>query len=123
MKNKKTFEDFIENHYKGEYSELFTNLWEVAGVDFEEFVEYPHDFASPSSGSVPGLIYYADTTEIARNNIEDILRLVLDKERFSNESVFTYKNQQMDNEPLNALAWFAWEELFSELLEYLQDEK
>lgn len=120
---KKTFEDFIENYYKGEYSELFINLWEVAGVDFEEFVEYPNDFASAAAGVVPGLIYYSDTEAFAKSNIEYILRMVMDNEMWNDRSVFTYNDRQMYNNPLNGLAWFAWDELFSELLKYLNDGK
>ena len=71
-----------------------------------------------SSGSIPGMIYYSDTVPFAKKNHLLILQAL---DNFENEC------GKLENKPsptdetqyFNWLAWFAWENTISEVLNYL----
>ena len=97
---------------------LFKKVWKRSGLRFSDVKRYPHDFRDPSSGSVPGFIYYSDTEKFAKNNRDLIHQHVaeFDKETGSNTPLRAYASCN----PLNFLAWFAYESFIIELIDFLE---
>ena len=112
QKTLQNFFDQCSNPY------LFKKVWTQSGLRFSDVKRYPNDFRDPSSGSVPGFIYYSDTEKFAKNNMVCILQLVadFDKETGSNTLVRAYET----GNPLNFLAWFAYESFIIELIDFLE---
>lgn len=114
----KTLKDFLNNYSLNK--RLHKKVWSAGGVDWNDFKECPYDYQDPSSGSVVGLIYYDDTVKFAKNN----LGLILERLReWENESGRLNVPNKKD-EPTayyNWLAWFAWEDMASELLFYIEE--
>ncbi len=99
--------------------QFFPKVWEMGGVDWDSFVKHPNDYYDPSSGSVPGCIYYSDTVKFAKANHEAILIELCE---------FEQEYGPLNNKPLitegttyyNWLTWFAWEHMCSELIAFIE---
>ena len=111
----KTLQDFFT---QCSHPYFFKKVWTKSGLRFSDVKRYPHDFRDPSSGSVPGFIYYSDTEAFAKNNMVWILQIIadFDKETGSNTIVRAYEMCS----PLNFLAWFAYESFIIELIDFLE---
>lgn len=111
----KTLQDFF-NQCSNPY--LFKKVWTKSGLEFSDVKRYPNDFRDPSNGSVPGFIYYSDTEAFAKNNMAWILQIIAeyDKETGSNTIVRAYAS----GNPLNFLAWFAYESFIIGLIDFLE---
>lgn len=111
----KTLQDFFtqcSNPY------FFKKVWKQSGLRYSDVKRYPNDFRDPSSGAVPGFIYYSDTEAFAKNNMVWILQLIadFDNETGSNTLVRAYET----GSPLNYLSWFAYESFIIELIDFLE---
>ena len=97
---------------------LFKKVWKKSGLIFSDVKRYPYDFRDPSSGSVPGFIYYSDTEAFAKNNMACILQIIaeFDEETGLNTIVRAHET----GSPLNFLAWFAYESFIIELIDFLE---
>lgn len=114
----KTLKDFLNNYSSNK--ELHKKVWSAGGVDWNDFKERPYDYQDPSSGSVVGLIYYDDTVKFAKNN----LGVILERLREVENEVGKLSVPNKKDEPIayyNWLAWFAWEDMASELLFYIEE--
>lgn len=113
--SQKTLSNFFE---QCSHPYFFKKVWNQSGLRFSDVKRYPHDFRDPSSGSVPGFIYYHDTENFAKNNMIWILQLVaeFDKETGSNTIVRANETGSL----LNFLAWFAYESFIIELIDFLE---
>lgn len=116
MKNsQKTLQDFFtqcSNPY------LYKKVWKQSGLRYSDVKRYPNDFRDPSSGSVPGFIYYSDTEKFAKNNMTDILSLIAEYDENTGDSTITRANES--GNLLNFLAWFAYESFIIELIDFLE---
>lgn len=107
----KTMENFLE--FNESKRELFEKTIEQGGVDWSDLIERPNDYYDASNGSVPGMIYYSDTEQFAKDNIREILTVYA--EWCAEVGVLEIDKYN----PLNWLAWFAWESMMSELMNWL----
>lgn len=109
----KTKKDFLENYSQN--PKLAKKVLKAGGLSWSEIKEMGWDAYDPRSGSVPGMIYYADTVSFAKKNHLLIL------EALSNfESELDKPSLANKNEYFNWLSWFAWENTMSEVLNYLE---
>lgn len=114
MKTKKEFLNSYSSNPK--LARLTLN---AGGLSWSEINEMKWDAYAANTGAVPGMIYYEDTVKFAKKNqslIHESLSQFesdcgkLDVPRFSDDET-TY---------FNWLAWFAWENTMSEVLNYLE---
>lgn len=111
----KTLKNFFKNCSN---PELFKKVWRQGGLSFDETKEHPNDYYSANTGSVPGMIYYADTCKFAKKNVWMILEQLSEYEAEIGESL----KKPSDVEQLqNWLAWFSWENMMSELISFLEE--
>lgn len=111
----KTLKNFFSNCSN---PELFKKVWRQGRLSFDEIKEYPNDFYTASTGSVPGMIYYADTCKFAKKNVWEILEQLQNFE----EEIGQPLEKPSDVQQLqNWLTWFAWENMMSELISYLEE--
>lgn len=89
-------------------------------VQWSEFIERPWDYYDASSGSVSGCIYYSDTVKFGKKNHLTILKKLAEFESECGQ----LKKPDPTNETqyFNWLAWFAWENMASELINILENE-
>ena len=113
----KTLQNFFEQCSN---PALFKKVWKQSGLRFSDVKRYPHDFRDPSSGSVPGFIYYQDTERFAKNNMISILELIAEYDKSIGDSTIARANES--GNLLNFLAWFAYESFIYELANFLEDE-
>lgn len=112
MKTKKEFlSDYSSN------PELAKKTLNAGGLTWDEIKEMKWDAYDASSGAVPGMIYYVDTVKFAKNNLVLIMNAL---NQFESECGLL-ENKPTDDETnyYNWLAWFAWENTMSEVLNYL----
>ena len=111
----KTLKNFLSNCSN---PELFKKVWKQGGLSFDEIKEYPNDFYTANTGSVPGMIYYTDTCKFAKKNVWEILEQLQNFE----EEIGQPLEKPSDVQQLqNWLTWFAWENMMSELISYLEE--
>ena len=112
----KTKKDFLENYSSS--PELAKKVLRIGGLTWSEINEMKWDCYDASSGSVPGMIYYADTVPFAKKNHFLILNTL---NNFNEETGGTlYPPADDAQNYYNWLAWFAWENTMSEVLSYLE---
>lgn len=99
--------------------ELFRKTWNASGNRFSEFKEFPNDYRDPSSGSVSGMIYYHDTEKFAKKNLDAILDLIAEWEDETGDNVLVRAKESGNK--LNFLAWFAYESMIIEFIDYLEN--
>lgn len=111
----KTLQDFFTQCSRPYF---FKKVWKQSGLRFSDVKRYPHDFRDPSSGSVPGFIYYHDTEKFAKNNMDWILQMFaeLDIESGSNTLARAHETGTL----LNFMSWFAYESFMIELIDFLE---
>jgi hypothetical protein len=114
----KTKKEYLENYASN--PELARKTLNAGGLTWKKINERKWEVYDPSTGVVPGMIYYADTVKFAKKNESEILEQLrefesecgqLDMPRYSDCTKHYY----------NWLAWFAWENTMSEILNYLED--
>lgn len=116
MKTNKTLSYFFKNCSN---QELFKKVWKQGNVSFEQVKQHPNDYYAANTGAVPGMIYYADTCKFAKKNIWLILEQLSE---FENEIGEPLKKPSDPEQLQNWLTWFAWENMMSELINYLEEE-
>ena len=113
----RTKTDFLSNYSSN--PDLAKATINAGGLTWKEIKDMMWDAYDASSGAVPGMIYYSDTVKFAKKyqaEIHEQLRTFedecgkLDCPRFSEDETQYY----------NWLAWFAWENTMSEILNYLE---
>lgn len=67
------------------------------------------------SGTVFSLLYYKDTHEFTRKHLSDILYLLNEYQQMLGEPI------KLENDPVNFLAWFAFETTLLNTLDMLDD--
>ena len=114
----KTKNDFLENHCS--YPELAKKTLRAGGLSWEEIAEMGWDCYDASNGAAPGMIYYSDTVKFGKNNFALIFE-ALDRFEYDcgklNKPCITKDGEENF---YNWLAWFAWENTMSEVLNYLE---
>jgi len=115
MKANKTLSTFFKNCSN---PELFKKVWKQGNVPFEQVRKYPNDYYAANTGSVPGMIYYSDTCKFAKKNIWQILEQLSNYEEEIGEPL---KKPSDPQQYQNWLTWFAWENMMSELINYLEE--
>jgi len=113
----KTKKDFLNNCNNPELAKKTLN---AGGLSWEQIKEMGWDAYTANTGAVPGMIYYTDTVKFAKKNHLLILQAL---DQFKDET-----GAKLDNKPnptnkqlyFNWLAWFAWENTMSEVLNYLE---
>ena len=120
MANKvKTFADFLTNHSHS--PKLHRKAWAMGGVSWKEFKERPNDYYAANTGSVKGCIYYADTVKFAKKNLDLIHEEVREYEKENGEQLERMPRYSEDETTYyNWLTWFAWENMASALIGYLE---
>lgn len=111
----KTLKNFFSNCSN---PELFKKVWKQGGLSFNEIKEYPNDFYTANTGSVPGMIYYADTCKFAKKNVWEILEQLQNFEEEIGQPLEKPSDVQLLQ---NWLSWFAWENMMSELISFLEE--
>ena len=114
-KNKKTLNGFLNECSN---PELFRKVWNASKLNFSEVKQYPNDFRDPSSGSVSGMIYYSDTEKFAKKNLDAILDLIADFDEETGGN--TLKRATDSGNKLNFFAWFAYESMIIEFIDFLE---
>lgn len=115
MKTNKTLSNFFNNCSN---PELFRKVWKQGNVSFEEVKQYPNDYYTANTGAVPGMIYYADICKFAKKNTWLILEQL---SAFEEEIGEPLKKPSDPQQLQNWLTWFAWENMMSELINYLEE--
>lgn len=114
---KKTKKDFLENYSSN--PELHKKVLKQGNVSWNDLKEYPNDYYAANTGSVYGMIYYKDTVKFAKKNHLAILQELDEFEgdcgRLENKPKPTDETQYF-----NWLSWFAWENMMSQLISYLE---
>lgn len=115
MKTNKTLSAFFRNCSN---PELFKKIWKQGNVSFIDLKQYPNDYYAANTGSVPGIIYYADTIKFAKKNIW----LILEQLSVYEEEIGQPLQKPSDLTQLqNWYTWFAWENMMGELVDYLEE--
>ena len=68
------------------------------------------------------MIYYSDTVKFAKKNHLSILQLLDEFENETGAKLESKPSAKDETQYFNWLAWFAWENMYSELLNYLEEE-
>ena len=111
--------NFLEN-YSSE-PDFHKKLLKQGGVEWSLIKEYPEDYYSANSGSVNGMIYYADTVAFAKKHHLQILKILDD---FENEcgQLKGRPTPTDETQYFNWLSWFAWESMMSEIMSFVEKE-
>jgi hypothetical protein len=115
--SKLTKKNFLENH--SSFPEFHKKLLKQGGVEWALIKEYPQDYYTANSGSVSGFIYYKETVKFAKKHHLPILQML---EEFESDC------GKLENKPsptdetqyFNWLSWFAWENMMSEIISFLE---
>ena len=89
------------------------------GIDWDDLIKYPYDYYDAASGSVNGMIYYANTVKFAKKYQDDILD---ELDLFEDETGAKLNKPKRIDKTLyyNWLSWFAWENMMSNLINQLE---
>ena len=99
--------------------ELAKKALNAGGLSFSEIKEMGWDAYAANTGSVPGMIYYSDTTKFAKKNHLLILK-ALDEFESECGKLENRPSTEDETQYFNWMAWFAWEYTMSEVLNYLE---
>ena len=112
----KKLEGFFSNCSNPEF---FKKVWEAGGVSWKDYKASPADYYAADTGMVPGMIYYSDTAPFAKRNLPSILEAL---RQFESECgpLDVPKKEGDGTAYYNWMAWFAWENMASELQAYLE---
>ena len=114
----KTQTDFLNNH--ASFPKLAKKTLAAGGLSWERIKEMGWDAYAANTGAVPGMIYYSDTEKFAKKNL---LLIIEAMDAFERECGILEKKPSItkdgETQYLNWLAWFAWENTMSEVLNYL----
>lgn len=113
----KTKKDFLNNYATN--ADLARKTLKQGGVDWSTIKEYPNDYYAANTGSVGGMIYYSDTVKFAKKNLVLIMNALNQFEQDC--GLLENKPTDDDTQYYNWLAWFAWENTMSEVINYLED--
>ncbi|APG66311.1 hypothetical protein LPB136_13425 [Tenacibaculum todarodis] len=110
---------FLENYssFPGFHKELLKQ----GNVEWTLIKKYPQDYYSANSGSVPGMIYYKDTVAFAKKYHLSILQ-ILDEFEYDCGKLVNRPSPQDETNYFNWLSWFAWENMMSEIISFLEME-
>lgn len=108
---------FLEKHSL--FPEFHRKLLKQGNLDWGLLITYPQDYYAPDSGSVPGMIYYADTVTFAKKHHLSILQILHEFEcdfgKLEKRPCATDEIQYF-----NWLSWFAWESMMSEIICFVE---
>lgn len=111
----------IKKFFKqSQYPEFYPKIWEMGGVDWESFQEYPNDYYAANTGVVPGCIYYVDTVAFAKKHHLQILQM-LDEFEQDCGRIEDKPSPVDEDEYFNWLTWFAWESLAGDLINWVEE--
>jgi hypothetical protein len=114
----KTKAAFLSDHASN--PDLARKTLKAGGLTFAEIKEMMWDAYAANTGSVPGMIYYSDTVQFAKDNLNEIHEQLRTFEEECGQ-LEVPKFSEDETQYYNWLAWFAWENTMSELLSYLED--
>lgn len=110
-----TLENFMESTFIDD--ELIEALIKQSGLEFDEIVERIDDLRNPQNG-IAGFIYYYETEEFAKDNLDEILMVINEY----NEMGLEFKPDYSDAcRFYNSITWFAWETFIWNLESYIDD--
>ena len=113
----KTKSEFLSNYASN--PNLAKKVLSQGGVEWNDIRQYPDDYYAANTGAVPGMVYYSDTVKFAKKHHLEILQQLDEFEdecgRLENRPRATDETQYF-----NWLAWFAWENTMSEVINYLE---
>ena len=120
QKTAKTLNDFFTNYSSN--PELHKKAWKAGNVDWNDFKANPNDYYAANTGAVSGMIYYTHTVKFAKANLELIHEAVRNfEEETGSPCTNMPKFSEDETQYYNWLAWFAWESMAEELINYLGD--
>lgn len=113
---------FTKKHFLQNFSsspKFHKKLLKQGNVAWSLIKDNPYDYYTANSGSVNGIIYYQDTVSFARKHHLQILQVLED---FENEygKLKNRPNPIDDTQYFNWLTWFAWENMMSEIVSFLE---
>jgi hypothetical protein len=108
---------FLENY--SSFPNFHKELLKQGGVEWTLIKEYPQDYYTANSGSVPGMIYYKDTVAFAKKHHLSILQ-ILDEFECDCGKLETKPSSQDETNYFNWLSWFAWENMMSKIISFLE---
>jgi len=114
----KTKKDFLNNFSNN--PELAEKVLKQGGLTWSEIKEMGWDAYTANTGSVPGMIYYSDTVPFSEKNHLLILKTLDEFERETGSPLENKPSPTDETQYFNWLAWFAWENTMSEVLNYLE---
>ena len=113
----KTKADFLENYATN--PSLAKKTLKAGGLSWSEIKEMGWDAYAANTGAVPGMIYYSDTVPFAKRNHLEILKALDDFESETGAKLENKPTPTDETQYFNWLAWFAWENTMSEVLNCL----
>jgi hypothetical protein len=108
---------FLENY--SSFPSFHKELLKQGDVQWALIKEYPQDYYTANSGSVPGMIYYKDTVAFAKKYHLSILQ-ILDEFESGCGKLKNKPSPQDETNYFNWLSWFAWENMMSEIISFLE---
>ena len=109
--------NFLENH--STIPNFHKELLKQGDVEWTLIKEYPQDYYTANSGSVPGMIYYKDTVAFAKKYHLSILQ-ILDEFECDCGKLENKPSPTDETQYFNWLSWFAWESMMSEIISFLE---
>jgi hypothetical protein len=113
----KTKKDFLSNYSSN--PELAEVTLTQGGLSWAEIAQMMWDAYAANTGAVPGMVYYSDTVKFAKKNHLEILQQ-LDEFEYECGRIESKPKATDETQYFNWLAWFAWENTMSEVLNYLE---
>ena len=114
----KTKANFLSNNASN--AELAKKTLNAGGLTWKEIKEMGYDAYAANTGAVPGMIYYVDTVKFAKKNQAEIHEQLRTFEEETGASLDCPRFSEDETKYYNWLAWFAWENTMSEVLNYLE---
>ena len=115
--SKLTKKKFLENY--SSFPNFHRKLLKQGNVVWSILRENPQDYYTANSGSVSGMIYYKDTVAFAKKYHLSILQ-ILDEFECDCGKLENKPSPQDETNYFNWLTWFAWENMMSEIISFLE---